>query len=104
MTTVEQGFDVGPLAKGGSGTTVMLAQYDPATYHVTHGASVRMVVDVGEWDNSVWINAPGQSGLPNSPHHADLAPLWARGEYVPMLYSSDAVDAAVVEMIELTPA
>jgi len=103
VTAVKAGFDLGPWPKGGSATTVMLAQYDAATYRVTHGASVRMVVDVGEWDNSVWINAPGQSGLPKSPHHADLAPLWARGDYVPMLYTPEAVDAAVVETIELTP-
>ena len=36
-------------------------------------SSFRMVADVGNWDASVAINAPGQSGVPAS----DLAPLWA---------------------------
>ncbi|MEJ0064985.1 MAG: penicillin acylase family protein [Caulobacteraceae bacterium] len=37
-----------------------------------NGASFRMVVDVGDWDNSRIINSPGQSGDPASPHYDDL--------------------------------
>jgi penicillin amidase len=94
---------VGKLPKGGSGSTVMNAGYRLSDFKVTHGASFRMVVDVGAWDNSRFINAPGQSGDPRSPHYADLAPLWAAGEYVPMLYSVAAVDAATRLRIVLTP-
>jgi penicillin amidase len=81
----------------------MLGHYEAADYRVTIGASVRMVVDVGAWDNSVWINTPGQSALPDSPHYADLAPLWAAGDYVPMLYSAEAVDSATRSRINLVP-
>ncbi len=94
---------VAPLAKGGSGSTVMAATYRLSDFRVTHGASFRMVVDVGNWDASRAINAPGQSGDIRSPHYADLAPLWAAGEYVPMLYSVAAVDAATTLLIILTP-
>lgn len=104
LTPVKPGFDVGPLDKGGSSTTVMLAHYEAADYRVRTGASVRMVVDVGAWDNSVWINAPGQSGVPGDPHYEDLAPLWAEGRYVPMPYSEVAVDAATETLITLHPA
>jgi penicillin amidase len=96
--------DVGPVAKGGSGAAVMNAGYRVSDFRVTSGASFRMVVDVGAWDNSVCINAPGQSGDPRSPHYGDLAKLWAAGEYVPMLYSRAAVDAAAVEVFRLVPA
>jgi penicillin amidase len=96
-------FDVGPFAKSGNSTSVMLAHYDASDYRVRVGASVRMVVDVGEWDNSVWINAPGQSGIPDSAHYDDLAALWAIGDYVPMLYSKDAVDRATQCRLELHP-
>jgi penicillin amidase len=89
---------------GGSSTTVMMAHYEASDFKVRNGASVRMVVDVGAWDNSVWINAPGQSGIPGNPHYADLAPLWARGDYVPMLYSAEAVDKATKTRIDLFPA
>lgn len=95
--------DVGPLPKGGSGSTVMNASYRPGDFRVTAGASFRMVLDVGAWDNSRAINAPGQSGDPQSPHYADLAPRWAAGEYVPLLYSRAAVDAAAEHVITLVP-
>ncbi|MBB3995619.1 penicillin amidase [Sulfitobacter undariae] len=104
MTPVKAGFDVGPLDKGGSNSSVMLAYYDASDYRVRIGASVRMVVDVGAWDNSVWINAPGQSGIPTDPHYQDLAALWAEGQYVPMLYSTEAVDAATQQTFDLLPA
>jgi penicillin amidase len=103
LTPVHPGYDVGPLDKGGNSACLMLAHYEASDYRVRTGASVRMVVDVGAWDNSVWINAPGQSGVPNDPHYADLAEIWARGEYVPMLYSAEAVDAVTTERIELRP-
>ena len=70
-------------------------------FAVTNGASFRMVMDVGEWDNSRVINTPGQSGDPASPHYSDLFPLWAEGEYVPMLWTRDAVEAAARRVIEL---
>ena len=66
--------------------------------------AVRIVVDVGDWDQSRCINAPGQSGDPRSPHYRDLAPLWADGHYVPLLYTRAAVDAAAETIITLKPA
>ena len=101
---VSPDYDVGPIETGGSGTTVMMGHYEGADYRVRIGASVRMVVDVGAWDNSVWINAPGQSGVPGHPHYNDLMPLWACGDYVPMLYSAQAVDAETKTVINLNPA
>ena len=97
-------MDVGPLPKGGSGSTPMHTGYRPSDFRITHGASVRLVMDVGEWDNSVCINAPGQSGDPRSPHYGDLAPEWAKGEYVPMLYSARAHRAQITRRIKLVPA
>jgi penicillin amidase len=95
--------EVGPLPKGGSGSCVMNAAYRLDDFRVITGASFRMVVDVGEWDNSRCINAPGQAGDPASAHYADLAPLWAAGKYVPMLFSPAAVDAAAEHIIRLLP-
>ncbi len=95
-------LDVGPFPMGGSGLTPMHTGYR-GDFRIIHGASVRMVIDVGDWDRSVCINAPGQSGDPRSPHYADLAPLWAKGGYVPMLYGRAAVDAAARHRIRLEP-
>lgn len=96
-------LDVGPLPKGGSDSTVMHAAYRPQDFRVTVGASVRFVLDVGNWDDSVCINAPGQSGDSRSPHYRDLSTLWAKGEYVPFLYSQEAVEAATSHRINLLP-
>ena len=82
----------------------MHAGYRPGDFRVTAGASFRMVVDVGEWDRGVCINAPGQSGDPRSPHYRDLAPLWAEGRYVPMLYTRRAVEAQARSRLVLQPA
>ena len=97
-------LDAGPLPMGGSSATPMLASYRGTDFRVQHGASVRFTIDVGNWDASRCINAPGQSGDPRVPHYADLAPLWARGEYVPMLYSRDKIMAHTKTLIALKPA
>ena len=96
-------LDAGPLPMGGSSATPMHAGYRPADFRVIHGASVRFVIDVGGWDNSMCINAPGQSGDPRSPFCANLAPLWAKGEYVPMLYSRKKILAHAKLVISLKP-
>lgn len=96
-------FDIGPLPKGGSASTPMHAGYRPSDFRLIAGASVRVVIDVGDWDQSMCINAPGQSGDPRSPHYADLAPLWASGKYVPLLYSRERIDQAASLRIELVP-
>jgi penicillin amidase len=94
----------GPTPIPGSAFTVRAATYRMDDFAVTNGASFRMVVDVGAWDNSRVINSPGQSGDPASPHYGDLFPLWARGEYVPLLWTRAAVEGAARLVIHLEPA
>ncbi|SEQ19442.1 penicillin amidase [Faunimonas pinastri] len=100
----DEGFDVGPFEKGGTDSTPMNALYRTSDFRVTLGASVRVVVDVGGWDNSRCINAPGQSGDPASPHYGNLAAAWAEGSYVPLLYSPEAIDEAAETQFVLRPA
>ncbi len=95
--------DIGPFPHGGSASTPMHTGYRPGDFRTIAGASVRIVVDVGNWDASTCINAPGQSGDPRSPHYRDLAPLWAEGAYVPMVYSRAAVAVATGHRIVLQP-
>jgi penicillin amidase len=97
-------LDVGPVPKGGSDSTPMNAAYRLDDFRVMLGASFRMVLDVGDWDNSRCVNAPGQSGDPASPHYADLVTSWATGGYVPLLYSAAAIESAAELHIDLTPA
>ncbi len=94
---------VGPLEMGGAADVPHAATYRLSDFGVISGASFRMVLDVGDWDNSRTVNTPGQSGDPFSAHYRDLAPLWATGDYVPLLYSREAVENAAAELIELSP-
>lgn len=91
-----------PVPRSGSGDTVGLTGYD-AEFNAVMGSSFRMAIDVGEWDESLVVNSPGQSGDPRSAHYADLLPLWAEGRAFPLAYSRDAVDAACTETILLRP-
>jgi penicillin amidase len=96
-------LDAGPVPRGGSGDTVGNTAYHLENLRQTGGSSWRVVVDVGEWDNSHFINSPGQSGDPASPHYSDLFRLWARDETVPLLYSRPKVEAAAERRIVLEP-
>ncbi|SFE01531.1 penicillin acylase family protein [Massilia yuzhufengensis] len=95
--------NVGPLPRGGGAYTVNVSSYHADSFWQAHGPSFRMVLDVGNWDNSRAINTPGQSGDPASPHYRDLATSWAEGKYFPLLYSREAVEKAAKQVIELRP-
>jgi penicillin amidase len=94
-------LDVGPAPKGGSNLTINNNGWRAGDFRVISGVSWRMVLDVGNWDASWTINAPGQSGDPASPHYRDLFPLWAREDYVPMLYSRAKIEDAAERCIRL---
>ena len=98
-----QRLEVGPVPRGGSGDTVLNTGYGPDLLQ-THGATVRLVIDVGEWDASVAVNAPGESGDPRSPHATDLWQRWARGGTFPLCYTRTAVEAHAEQRITLVPA
>jgi penicillin G amidase len=97
-------MSVGPLETPGSSSTPRAQAYRSSDFSVIAGASVRMVMDVGAWDNSVVMNTPGQSADPMSAHYRDLFPLWAEGSYVPLRFSRAAVERDAEDHIRLTPA
>ena len=97
-------MSTGPLQIPGSAQTPRAATYAPGTYRQTAGASIRLVMDVGAWDNSVAVNTPGQSGDPFNAHYRDLFPLWAAGAYVPLDFSRAAVERDAETIVTLEPA
>ena len=97
-------INVGPIAKDGSEYTPSQSLPRAGDFRQMNGPSVRLVVDVGSWDNSRAVNHPGQSGDPESPHYRDLAPLWRDGRYFPLAYSRKAVEAVTEKVILLVPA
>jgi penicillin amidase len=89
--------------RGGGAFTVNASSYPVSTMKVTGGASFRMALDVGYWDNAIAFNIPGQSGDPKSPHYADLLELWAKDTGFPLLYTRSAIEKAMELKIVLNP-
>ena len=96
-------MDVGPTPKAGDKDVVGVAAYRGKDFRLQDGASFRMVLDVGHWDDSVAVNAPGQSGDWASPHYRDLFPMWLSGKYFPLVYSRAAVEKETELRILLVP-
>jgi penicillin G amidase len=97
-------FNIGPLARPGDSYTVNNASYSDDKFDQRSGPSYREILDIGNWDESLTVNAPGQSGQPGSPHYADLVALWDQGRYFPLLYSQVAVQQRAKDQLVLEPA
>ncbi len=67
------------------------------------GASWRFIADVGNWDNTIAMSNPGQSGDPDSPYYDNLFPRWLNCGAFPLLYSRDLIEAAAEQRILLEP-
>lgn len=96
-------FDLGPVARPGDGNTVDATGTAGNGFAQFSGASYREIFDLSNWDNSLAINTPGQSGQPGSRHYADLLPFWEAGQYFPLLYSKAAVEENATDVLTLTP-
>ncbi|WLI88108.1 penicillin acylase family protein [Massilia sp. R2A-15] len=97
-------LNVGPFPAQGGANTVNQSSYRTSDFLKINGPSFRVVVDVGNWDNSRAMNTPGQSGDPDNPHYRDLAASWGKGDYFPLLYSRKLIEAATESTIRLQPA
>ena len=87
-----------------TGQIVHLADYRPTDFRMIVGASFRMVVDVGDWDRSMFVNAPGQSGDSRTVHYDDHLEPWRRDSYLPLLFSRAAIEAQTLRRLLLRPA
>jgi penicillin amidase len=100
--SLAKAFDVGPFERGGDANTVNNTRYNDK-FEQIHGASYRHLFDLADWDRALATSAPGQSGQPGSPHYADLAPLWAKGEYFALAFSRKKVDELTSHRLTLKP-
>jgi penicillin amidase len=67
------------------------------------GATIRQIFDFSNFDNSVQMNTPGQSGQPGSPNYGDLAQPAADAVYMPQYWSRPLVETVVVHRLKLAP-
>ena len=68
------------------------------------GANFRRIIDLADLDRSVASNAPGQSAQPGSPFYDNLVEHLGNGEYFPLLYTREAVEAGTTHRLRLRPA
>ncbi|HTP01249.1 MAG TPA: penicillin acylase family protein [Anaerolineales bacterium] len=89
---IERLFNRGPFQVGGSEAVVDATGWSVNDGYETNWIpSMRMVVDLGALGSSVTVHTTGQSGHAFSKHYDDMAPLWSRLAYYPMLWEPHTV-------------
>lgn len=85
-------FDIAPVERhGGAGFVAAV------------GATYREIIDMGDLDNAMSTNVPGQSGQPGSPYYKNLVDSFGKGEYFPLAFSKAAVDKVAEHRLVLMP-
>jgi penicillin amidase len=93
--------DLGSISRPGDGNTVNAT--GGSGFKQASGASYREIFDLSDWDNSLAVNTPGQSGQPGSPHYSDLLQMWSEGKYFPLFYSREKIETNSTEKLVLEP-
>lgn len=101
-------FDVAPVDRPGDSVTVNAAggggfSADPADYSQQTVPSMRQIIDLSNFDNSLWVTTTGESGQPGSAHYSDLVPLWDQNKYQPMYYSPEKQASSATGILTLKP-
>ncbi len=94
-------LNVGPAPRGGDGNTVSATG---GADNQTSGGSFKFIADAENWDNSIGLNNPGQSGNPDSQEYRNLFDMWSKGRYFPVAYSRPKVESVTKSVTQLAPA
>jgi len=85
-------LNAGPFKLGGDGNTLNPGSYDPSQgFNVLAGPSYRQIHDLSDWNKSIGVIPGGQSGLPFHKHYKDLIKPWAKGKYIPYLFTKKVI-------------
>ncbi|MFG2630525.1 penicillin acylase family protein [Streptomyces sp. NPDC048473] len=94
----------GPWNLGGGEAAVNASGWNAAGgYDVVWVPSMRMVVNVGDWDKSRWINLTGASGHAFSAHYTDQTDKWVNGELLDWSFGRNAVTKSTTDTLTLKP-
>src|SRR5699024_1577432 len=97
---LQQEYALGPLPRHGDANTPNAAG---GSDNQSHGASFRILVDLDNWDRSLMINSPGQSGNPDSKYYSNLFELWADDDYFPAYFTKDKILEVTDERVMFRP-
>lgn len=105
ISIIEDMVNRGPVATSGGPAIVNATSWNIGTgnFDVIALPSMRMIVDMGNLDNSVSMHTTGQSAHPFSPHYDNMIDPWRNIAYHPMLWSRQTVEAAAVTTLRLLP-
>ena len=105
IAPIEALFNRGPYPVGGGSSSVNATGWTLGEgYGTVTVPSMRMVVDLDDWDASTWQNLTGQSGHAFHPHYVDQVEGWASGVPDGWAWSDTAVEAAAEHRLVLFPA
>ncbi|MDQ0795857.1 penicillin acylase family protein [Streptomyces sp. B1I3] len=99
---LQRALNRGPWHLGGGEAAVDATGWNAAGgYDVIWVPSMRMVVNVGDWDKSRWINLTGASGHAFSAHYTDQTDKWVDGELLDWSFGTNAVGQSTVDTLTL---
>jgi penicillin amidase len=105
IAPIEWLFNRGPFPVGGGSSVVnatgWVMEEGFATVTVP---SMRMVVDLDDFDASRWNHLTGTSGHAFHPNYIDQTEAWQKAEMTPWAFSRGAVAEATTNTLTLTPA
>jgi penicillin G amidase len=102
---IESIFNRGPVAaSGGSGMVNATNWSGTSPFDVSSVPSMRQIIDMGDFSNSVMMHTTGQSGHPGHKHYDDFIDPWRLIEYHSTLWLRDAVEENSREHFTLKPA
>jgi len=98
-------FNRGPYPIGGDGDTIWASGVNRADLGQNEmvGPPFRFIADLGNWNNSLGMLIPGQSGHPASPHYDDNITGYFKGEYHPMPFDREQVMTCITSRLMLEP-
>ncbi|MFF2011482.1 penicillin acylase family protein [Streptomyces sp. NPDC058195] len=101
---LQRALNRGPWNLGGGEAAVNATGWNAAGgYEVVWVPSMRMVVNVDDWDKSRWINLTGASGHAFNAHYTDQTDKWVNGELLDWSFGTNAVARSTTDTLTLKP-
>ncbi|MDW4574548.1 penicillin acylase family protein [Microbacterium sp. M3] len=104
IAPIEWLFNRGPFPAGGGSSVVNATGWDlGSSFETVTVPSMRMVIDLEDFDQSRWNQLTGQSGHAFHTNYIDQVESWQKVELTPWAYTADAVDTSTTDTLVLTP-
>jgi len=105
IAPIEALFNRGPYAVGGGSSVAHATGWQVGEgFETVTVPSMRMIVDLADFDASGWNHLTGTSGHTFHPNYVDQTAAWQRAELTPWAFTDAAVDAATTHTLMLVPA